>query len=154
MESPKLVLSKPLASFCTSNSVVAQFLRYAVVGGIASVVDFGIFDLFYRVLTPRNDLVSVTAGFCCGLVLNYLLSILWVFDARSRADAKTEFAIFALIGLIGWGLTYVVVYLGSDVAGLPGEVSKLFAMIIVLAWNFGMRKLILFNKPAMAAQKS
>jgi putative flippase GtrA len=80
-------------------------------------------------------------------VVNYLLSITWVFGSRSLADKKTEFAIFSFIGVAGLGWTELLMYLGTSVAGLDYRVSKIVTVVIVLFWNFGMRKAILFRRP-------
>ena len=128
------------------DSAVGQFLRYLVVGGVAFVVDFGVLVLLTEVLS-LHYLTSAAIAFCCGLVTNYILSITWVFSTRSLASKRTEFTIFSIIGVVGLGGNELLMYLGTDVLGLDYRLSKLITVAIVLFWNFGMRKLILFSRP-------
>ena len=128
------------------DSVIGQFLRYLVVGGVAFVVDFGVLVLLTEVLS-LHYLTSAAVAFCCGLVINGILSITWVFDTRSLGSKKTEFTIFSVIGVVGLGWNELLMYLGTDVVGLDYRLSKLITVAIVLFWNFGMRKLILFGRP-------
>jgi putative flippase GtrA len=129
-----------------ADSVLEQFLRYLVVGGVAFVVDFGALVFLTEVL-KFHYLASTAIAFCCGLVLNYILSITWVFNTRSLTSKKTEFAIFSIIGVIGLGWNEILMFLGTGVIGLDYRLTKLITVAIVLVWNFGMRKVILFNRP-------
>jgi putative flippase GtrA len=131
----------------SADSLLGQFLRYLVVGGVSFLVDFGVLVLLTEALDIYY-LTSAAVAFCCGLVTNYVLSITWVFSARSLASKRTEFAIFSIIGVIGLGWNELLLYLGTSVLGLDYRVSKLITVVIVLFWNFGMRKLILFSRPA------
>jgi putative flippase GtrA len=130
----------------SADTIIGQFLRYLVVGGVASVVDFGTFVLLTDGLR-LHYLASTAVAFCCGLVTNYLLSIAWVFSTRSLTSKKTEFIIFSTIGVIGLGWSELLMFLGTGVIGVDHRLMKLITMAIVLVWNFGMRKLILFSKP-------
>ena len=56
-----------------------------------------------------------------------------------------EFLIFLIIGLIGLGLTLLFMWLFVDVAGIYPLISKLVTTAIVLLWNFGARKIILYS---------
>ena len=127
-----------------TNSLAVQFLRYAVVGGVAFVVDFAV----YVSLTEwagLHYLVSAAVGFLCGLTTNYALSISWVFQNRSLKDARVEFAVFATIGVVGLGLTEGIMYLATEFVGFRYWISKLIAVALVLFWNFGARKVTLFR---------
>ena len=88
-------------------------------------------------------------GLVAGLVLNYAMSILWVFTACTRILEKrklAEFTLFALVGIAGVGINQLLMYLMVDGLGLNEMLSKMVAAVLVLMWNFGARKLILFKK--------
>jgi putative flippase GtrA len=87
-------------------------------------------------------------GLVAGLVLNYLMSILWVFTACKRilkTKKGIEFVLFALVGIAGVGINQVLMYLMVDGLGVNEMVSKMIAAVLVLMWNFGARKLMLFR---------
>ena len=90
-------------------------------------------------------MVAATCGFLVGLVFVYISSNKWVFDTRKMKHNRVqEFAVFALIGLIGLGLTNLFMWGLVDGLGVHPLVSKLFTTGAVLIWNYGARKIILY----------
>lgn len=123
-------------------------MRYLFTGGLAFVIDFGLFALCLYVF-EWHYLLANLAGLVAGLILNYALSVGWVFTAceRKLQNKKTaEFAVFALVGFVGVGLNELLMLLMVDVFAWQEMLSKMAAAIIVLLWNFGGRKLILFKE--------
>lgn len=122
-----------------------QFFRYVFVGGIATVVDWGV--LF--VLTDFAKLyhmVSAVLAFVAGLGANFLLSKLLVFSgSQSRVSPVAEFAGYALIGLVGLGITELILLAFTNGLHLHYMLSKAIATVIVLAWNYLARKLIIYK---------
>jgi putative flippase GtrA len=128
-----------------TNTLAGQLARYLVVGAVAFGVDVSVL-IGLTELLHWHYLSSAAAGFCCGLVTNYLLSITWVFRARALSDWRAEFAVFATIGIVGLGWNELLMYGGTDWLGLDYRISKLIAVALVLIWNFGMRKILLFRE--------
>lgn len=129
-------------------SLLGQFLRYLVTGGLAFVVDFGLFALCLYVF-DWHYLLANLVGLVAGLVLNYTMSIVWVFTACERALEKRkvmEFSLFALVGIAGVGINQLLMFLMVGVFDWNEMVSKMVAAILVLMWNFGARKLMLFRE--------
>lgn len=129
-------------------SLLGQFLRYMVTGGLAFVVDFGLFALCLYVC-DWHYLIANLVGLVAGLILNYALSIFWVFTACKRSFEKkkvAEFSLFALVGLAGVGINQLLMYAMIDGCGLNEMLSKVIAAVLVLMWNFGARKLLLFKR--------
>jgi putative flippase GtrA len=59
-----------------------------------------------------------------------------------------EFTAFTVIGVVGLGLTELLMYTGVDILGLHYLPTKLITVVIVFAWNFGMRRMLLFGRKA------
>ena len=128
-------------------SLAGQFLRYLVTGGLAFVVDFGLFALCLYVCGWHYLLASLV-GLVAGLVLNYAMSIVWVFTACNRTLEKqktVEFILFAIVGIAGVGINQQLMFLMVDGLSLNEMLSKMVAAVLVLMWNFGARKLMLFR---------
>ena len=128
-----------------TNSVKIQLFRYLWVGGFAFFVDYGCLFLFTDIFSI-NYLVSAAIAFTLGLIVNYLLSTIWVFHDSRLNNKMAEFAVFTSIGLVGLLLNEVVIYLFCEIIGLHYMISKLCSTAIVFFWNFFVRKIILFTK--------
>lgn len=128
----------------TSNTFI-QLFRYGFVGGIAFLVDF-VFLYCLTEFVGLPYLVSAAISFILGLVTNYLLSTVWVFNQRVVTNRSKEFIVFSVIGIIGLGFNELIMWFGSSVLPLYYLLSKIISTVIVFFWNFFARKYILFNK--------
>jgi putative flippase GtrA len=133
---------KKMIQGATSNTYI-QLFRYTIVGGIAYVVDFSLltvltelFDVYY--------LVSSGISFSVGLIINYTISINWVFETRRVKNVQKEFAIFLIIGLVGLFINQVLMWTFTDLLLFHYLISKIFVSIFVYLFNFTARKFVLF----------
>ena len=127
-----------------SERTIIQLFRYFVVGGAAFLVDFG--SLF--VLTDFFGvyyLISAAIAFILGLIVNYGLSISWVFNNRKLENSTLEFGVFSLIGIVGLGLNEIFIWFFTAEIGFYYLISKMISAVIVLFWNFFARKFVLFR---------
>lgn len=123
-----------------------QFFRYLFVGGIATIVDWGALFLLTD-LAHIYHLISAVIAFIAGLITNFFLSKLLVFKANeARVNAVMEFVSYAVIGVIGLGITELIMYLFTNCWDAHYMVSKVIATAIVLIWNYLARKLIIYKK--------
>lgn len=122
-----------------------QFFRYLFVGGIATVVDWGVL-MGLTELLQLHHLVSAIFAFVAGLGTNFLLSKLLVFRAsEAKTNSLLEFLGYALIGLVGLGMTELILFLFTDGLSLHYMLSKAIATAVVLVWNYLARKLLLYK---------
>ena len=122
-----------------------QFFRYLFVGGIATVVDWGVL-MGLTELLQLHHLVSAIFAFVAGLGTNFLLSKLLVFRAsEAKTNSLLEFLGYALIGVIGLGMTELIMFLFTDGLSLHYMLSKAIATAVVLVWNYLARKLLLYK---------
>jgi putative flippase GtrA len=136
-------LIRKLLKYNTDKTHIQMF-RYLFVGGAAFIVDFlslfiltDFFGIYY--------LISAAIAFILGLIVNYFLSISWVFNKRKLKNRHLEFGMFAIIGIIGLGFNEVVIWFFTQDLQIYYLISKIFAAIIILFWNFLARKYILFR---------
>lgn len=156
----------------TKKQLILEILRFLIVGGTATLVDYFVFWIFDGVLFPLISsaawweivslIVATALGFCVGLVVNWLLSVRFVFKQvknKEEASSKKSFALFTIIGVIGLAITEVGILL--LVAILPGFslfgttellgttwakwLAKIVMTCIVLVWNYIGRKLFIFK---------
>ena len=73
-----------------------EFLRYAIVGGFAAVVDMGVnYAMLYWILGATKDdklqvAIAVTAGFVIGLIVNFVLSNIFVLFVNGGFEIITS----------------------------------------------------------------
>jgi len=128
-----------------TNNTLLQLLRYTFVGGFAFLIDFGTLLILTEYLHIYY-LVSAGIAFIIGLILNYVMSVNWVFNSRAIENPIAEFLLFTIIGVIGLGFNEVFLWILTEVFAIYYLVSKIITSILIYFWNFFARKTLLFNK--------
>lgn len=130
---------------------MGEFLRYAVVGGIAFLADFGTLVGCQELLFSGTRLgvyIATVCGFIVGLAVNYFLSLAFVFtQAKDRGKGRSvgAFVVFGLIGVVGLLLTEAGMCVGIEWLNWNYMVVKILVTGAVLMWNYLGRKIIIFR---------
>jgi putative flippase GtrA len=133
------------------NQLLREFFRYLIVGGAAFLVDFGVLNLSCALLPPLFGYrlyIATALGFIAGLVFNYALSPIFVFKAAKKTGAGRSvkaFTVFAVIGIVGLGLTELGMYAGTALLRLDFRLVKIVVTAFVLLWNYAGRKILIFK---------
>jgi putative flippase GtrA len=130
---------------------LGEFARYCLAGGLAFLADFATFLLLSE-LRGVNYLVANTLGFLAGLIVNYLISISWVFAHRKYATATPEFSFFAIIGVGGIALGNSGMWLLIELLEFGHIQAKCLVTAVVLLYNYSMRKYFLFRAPTIVRE--
>jgi len=146
----------------TNPSERTRFLRFATVGIMGAVVDFGVFNLLATILDMPAVWASVIS-FIAAIISNFNWNSYWTYpDSRSKPVAQqlVQFTIVSVIGLairtpIIAVLEIVYKNIFSSLAFLPiGFISSDFlgenlalatAVIIVMFWNFFINRYWTYN---------
>jgi putative flippase GtrA len=127
---------------------VTRFLKFAVVGAIGAVIDFGVLNLLvlaFGVPKAWANVVSVS----CAIVSNFTWNRLWTFPESRERRLHTQFGKFAIVNLIGLGINQAV-FLATDTwifepmfgpRSLSYNLAKACAIGVVLFWNFGANRI-------------
>ena len=146
--------------------LMEQIMKFGVVGVVCFLIDFAITMVVSTLLRTKAGMETGTAaligaffGFTISVIINYILSMKYVFVRKEEMDRKKEFIIFTILSLIGLGIHEVIIMLCIDViygnwAWLSGWLSptlataggKIFATGIVMVYNFITRKKFLEKK--------
>ncbi len=121
--------------------LLLQFCRYVLVGGVAFGADFIVFNSALSL--GGHYILATWLGFLVGVTVNYLMCVFWVWRG-TRARTRRDLAIFILIGIGGLMLTSVLMVVFVDLLALDARMSKIAIAIIVLFWNFGLRRIFVF----------
>jgi putative flippase GtrA len=151
-----------LTSIVTNPRERSRFLRFATVGVIGAVVDFGTFNL----LTTYAGLSAVVASvfsFIAAIISNFTWNRYWTYpDSRSKPLSKQliQFSVVSVLGLlIRTPIIAILVplftRLFTGIALLPiGFITAEFladnlalaiAVIVVMFWNFFINRYWTYN---------
>lgn len=120
-----------------------KIIKYAFVGGCAAVVDVGLFILFAKFLGFNYLLV----GFCTfllGTLVNYVLSIRFVFVSGAQHKKRKEIFLVYLVSSFGLALNLFILYVCHDLLSFDVAVAKIIATGLVFFWNYLSRKRFIF----------
>lgn len=132
-------------------ALALEFVRYAVVGGVAFLVDFGTLVLAQEAFFKNfasGVYISTVLGFIAGLAVNYVLSLLFVFTQekdRGKGRNLGAFLVFGAIGALGLLWTELGMWAGVELLGWNYMLVKIFVTGAVLVWNYLGRKVLIFN---------
>lgn len=125
--------------------LIAQLMKFVVVGGLSFVLDF----IIYYVLTNFFSVYYLVAGFfsfSLSLIFNYLMSMKFVFKSKDDLKKTHEFAIFVILSVMGLGLNLLSLYILVDIFKMNDLIAKVFVAGIVMIFNFVTRKIFLEQK--------
>ena len=100
------------------NVLLGQLVRYALTGGLASIVNIGV----YWVLAARgmDPNLAWTLGYVAAVLVGYVVHSRWSFRGHGRRDnlARTG-GRFVIVSLVSFGLNQLWVWLLVVQLGLP-----------------------------------
>jgi putative flippase GtrA len=133
----------------------ARFLKFAVVGVIGAVVDFGTFNLLTAGLR-LNSILASGISFSAAVTSNFLWNRFWTYpDSRSK-PVRHQAIQFAVVNLVGLAIRTPIFAVceralirAAGQAPLPAfldptqtarNVALAIAVVVVLFWNFGINR--------------
>ena len=124
--------------------MILQIIKFGIVGVIATFVDMGVLVLLKELL-HIDVLVSSAISFCVSVMVNYILSMAFVFKSKNQ-DKVREVIIFILLSVGGLLLNQLILWIGVRFTPVYYLIVKLFALVIVPVYNFITRKIFLESK--------
>lgn len=125
--------------------LIAQLLKFGIVGGSAFVIDYGIMIVLTE-LVGINYLISSGISFAISVVYNYILSVHWVFEVNKDCNKQKEFIVFIVLSVIGLGLNQLLMWVTVSYMHFFYMIAKILVTAVVMIYNFITRKLFLERK--------
>ncbi len=163
-------MSKVKVFYQNHRNLILEILRFLIVGGLATIIDW-LVSFTVSALLPEfkistwsvKDSLATLCGFIVGLLINYFLSLVFVYknkkDENSGKSFK-DFMVFTLIGVIVLLFQILFIYLLNDLlfvkvlnfntilfANLTWGyiISKVLATAFGLILNYIGRKIFVFK---------
>lgn len=125
-----------------TEKLLIQIFKFAIVGVIATIIDFGFLYIF-KEFFHLPVIVSNTLSFSISVIYNYWASVKWVFDVNKDKDPKKNFVIFIIFSIIGLIINDLIMLLCINILSIYYMLSKIIATLIVMVFNFITRKMFL-----------
>ena len=113
-------------------------------GGVAACVDIGLFMLFAQGM--GLPYLRVAAGsFVVATLVNYFLSVRFVFVSGARFRRRWEIALVFLVSAVGLAINQLILAACVELGGFPLLFAKLTATGVVFFWNYLARRRFVFG---------
>jgi len=129
------------------NILFREAFGYAVASGCALIVDITALWVLVQYFSWWY-LAAATASFLSGVFVAYVLSVQLVFKQRRLKDRRAEFVSFMAIGAAGLGINAAVIFIMVKYFGLYYLTAKCVAAGFTFAFNFIVRRQMLFVHPS------
>lgn len=140
-----------------------QIIKFGFVGVLCFLIDFAISTVMFKVIsgfTTGNMATAISGflGFTISVVVNYILSMKFVFERKEDMSRKKEFVVFVILSVFGLGVNEIILVvcrmiyernallMESFTDTLWFAASKIVATAIVMVYNFITRKIFLEKK--------
>jgi putative flippase GtrA len=122
--------------------LVVQFGKFAAVGILCFGIDYGLMVLLTE-FTALGYFWSGAISFVLSVIVNYFLSMRYVFQGREELTPAQEMTIFVALSLIGLALNQMFMWIAVEFFRLFYAIAKIFSTMLVTTYNFISRKLFL-----------
>ena len=124
-----------------SNKKLMEFIRWGIVGVVATAVHYGIYYLLKEFVTPQTEFwlnIDYTLGYVISFFGNFFLSAYFTF--HEKPSLKKGFG-FGIAHAINYGLhiLFLNVFL---LIGFSSTIAPIFVFILVVPINFLMVRFV------------
>lgn len=120
-----------------------QFLLYCLIGTGGMTLDFLVYSLLVKTAVFEYQAANAV-GYTSGTLLSFFLNARFNFKTRDRAALRL--LSFCAVALLGWAASAGTLYLLVARLGLDKYLSKLATLVVVVALQYNLNRLISFRK--------
>jgi len=139
-------LLRKVFEFVSGKGLGAESVRYVIVGGVTTLVNFGLFELLWGVF-GIDVTISNVASIFAAIIFAYIANKLIVFRCRSDSKAALMFEFSKFVGsrLFTMALEVGAVFLLHNTLMFDARLSKVSSLVFVMVTNFVINKVIVFR---------
>ena len=143
--------------FGVKSKEAERFLKFAVVGTIGFIVDFGLLFILKEFVGVESTILANTISFSAAVVSNFTFNRFWTYHDSRTKKLGSQLVQFTMVSLIGLLINDLIVHflehpfqllLDSNLTFLPVDgyiPAKVIATIVVLFWNFFVNRRWTYN---------
>lgn len=139
-----------------------KFFRFAIVGAIGSVIDFGVFNLLSSLLN-FSALWSSVISFILAVISNFVWNRLWTFPETRNSPVLKQLTQFSIVSLAGLAIrTPLFAFLEKQFVPLAEtwipniltprivghNVALASVILVVMLWNYFVNRFWTFKNPS------
>lgn len=120
-----------------------NLILYGIIGSFTASLDaivFSILSGYLGVYYLLANCISVLVGITTSFILNRK------YNFKVNDKVKQRFLTFLTVGLLGLGLSNILLWIGYDKLGMDMIPTKLFSIVIVVIFQYLLNKFITFRK--------
>ena len=125
--------------------LMEQIVKFGFVGFLCFFIDYGLMVLLKERL-GIHYLISSTISFTVSVIVNYILSIAFVFETDKSKNKVGAFVIFVCLSVIGLGINALCMWVAVEFIHIHYMLSKIGATAVVMVYNFVTRKIFIEKK--------
>lgn len=122
-----------------------ELFLYLIVGGLATLVEWAAFWVFSTPLHIQY-LLATALAFILSTFANWAFGRLLVFKDPGGQSLLRELGSIYLASVVGLLLNLGIMYVLVEFISLPEMIAKMTATVLVFAYNYLVRKLIIYKK--------
>lgn len=119
-----------------------RFILFALVGGINTAVDYGVFTLISLLHAPAwlGQAAGYTAGTVCSFLLNRKITF-----RDGEGKILRQALVFVLVNLASLGVSSALMALLTNAFSLNRYIAKIFVTVLTMLMNYFGYKLLVFK---------
>lgn len=122
-----------------NKELILQFCKFGLVGIISLLTDYGFMILLVEGM-GKDYFRACAFSYTLSVLVNYVLSMRYVFHGREDISKTKEATIFFMLSLIGLLLNQMIMWVAVDMVGMFYGLAKLLSTFMVTWYNFISRK--------------
>ena len=137
-----------------------RFIKFALVGTLGAVIDFGVMNLLTR-LTGMDLVPAGTISFICAVISNFIWNRFWTYPESRSRHVVHQLGMFFVVNIAGIGIRIPILhyaepplmrffddrYMHNPITAdvLAKNVTLAIAVGIVMLWNFFVNRYWTYN---------
>ena len=119
-----------------------QFIVYSIIGASGAGLDIIVFLVLFNVFKIDKTVATIIST-SVGIINNFVLNVL--FNFKIKENLFKRFISFYSVGLVGLGLTVVLLYVFVDIFKFNTNLVKFISIFFVVLVQYNLNKKISFR---------